>query len=283
MLYILSDNEILFVDLSANHIQEINNFLKPEIDRIQSATKKDYSICYKKEADEIFCISDYKNQLLSKEPNNKIISLFSDILTLSTNSFKKANLDNIFSIDMVIFKTNNMLFIQSGINAKIINKRGFWKKLLIDTNYDINHSVFLSLGNKINAMYQGKDLYFDSTYGLRALSLSKFTKELSYKEICTNMPSNIKIPDLKSFNRKNSRMLSLLVQDSKYFSLQHLKKSQELASKFNISFPFNGTQLVLPNNQMEIENILAIITDTIFQSNYESNIFFKANSVEKIS
>ncbi len=283
MLYILSDTEILFVDLSANHIQEINNFLKPEIDRIQSATKKDYSICYKKEADEIFCISDYKNQLLSKEPNNKIISLFSDILTRSTNSFKKANLDNIFSIDMVIFKTNNMLFIQSGINAKIINKRGFWKKLLIDTNYDINHSVFLSLGNKINAMYQGKDLYFDSTYGLRALSLSKFTKELSYKEICANMPSNIKIPALRSFNRKNSRMLSLLVQDPKYFSLQHLKKSQKLASKFNISFPFNGTQLVLPNNQMEIENILAIITDTIFQSNYESNIVFKANSVEKIS
>ena len=34
---------------------------------------------------------------------------------------------------------------------------------------------------------------------------------------------------------------------------------------------------------MEIENILAIITDTIFQSNYESNIVFKANSVEKIS
>ncbi len=283
MLYILSDEKIQFIDLSEKHIQEINAFLKSEIDRVQNATKKDYSICYKKETDEIFCISDYKNQLSRKDPNNKIITLFSEILTLPTDSFEKANLEDIFSIDAVIFKSNNILFIQSGINAKIINKKGFWKKLLIDTNYYINHSVFLSLGNKINAMYKEGDLYFDSTYGLRALSLSKFTKELSSNEICQKMPPHIKFSGTQAFNRRNSRMLSLILQDPNYFSPQHLKNSHKLASKFNISFPFDGTQLVLPKDQTEIENILSIITDKMFQSNYESNILFKANSVEKIS
>lgn len=285
MLYILSDKKVLFVDLPAKDLQEINDFLKPEINRIKAATKKDYSICYKKESDEVFCIQDYNTQLPLKDPSSNIITLFSNILTLPTNSFNKADLNTLFSIDAVILKNGNELFIQSGSNSKIINKKGFLKKLLIGANYVINDSIFLSLGNKINAMYDSKDLCFDSTYGLRALSLLKFAKELSHQEICNLIPKHVDYTTTTTFNRKNSRILSAIVQDPKYFSPKHLSISKNIAANFNppVQFPFDGQKLTLPNDQAEVENILSIIADKMFQSNYETDVLVKANSTERVS
>lgn len=282
MIFVISKGEVYRMELSASDSKELLSFLSNEKMRYDSCVKKPYSMSYKKEEDELFHITNYKVEMQKAEDSKKIIGLLDAMLSSSTTTFPKINLKNILSIDAVVFKFGNKLYIQSSFTTKIITSGA---KILIDTESKINKKPFLSVGNKINAMYDGSDLCLDNTYGLGFLELSRFVRELTAQEIHASIPKHIECPVGINLNRASTKMLSVAVQEQKYFTPAHLQKTKKIASSMNpkIDIPYKNGKLYLPQNDPKtVERIMSVILDRIFQSNYSNAELVKANSVERI-